>query len=182
LARQDCASDHLDTVETALDRMSGIIDDTLALVKAGKQIERTDRLALSDVVRRSWRNVATEEAEIAVESGTTLVADEGRIRHLFENLFRNAVEHGDGDVTLRVGALEDGFYVEDDGPGIPDSEREDVFEAGYSGTDGGTGFGLSIVARVAESHGWDVAATAGSAGGARFEITGVDSAAGYGDR
>jgi signal transduction histidine kinase len=60
-----------------------------------------------------------------------------------------------------------------DGPGIPEDEHEDVLDLGYSGSEGGTGFGLLIVAQGAESHGWDVRATESKAGGARFEITGV---------
>jgi signal transduction histidine kinase len=80
-------------------------------------------------------------------------------------------------VTVTVGRTESGFYVADDGAGIPESKRETVFEAGYSTDDDGTGFGLNIVRTVAEAHGWRVAVTEGSAGGARFEFTTVDSEA-----
>jgi signal transduction histidine kinase len=52
-----------------------------------------------------------------------------------------------------------------------------VFEAGYSTTEDGTGFGLNIVKQVADTHGWNVRVTDGSDGGARFEITGVEFAA-----
>jgi PAS domain S-box-containing protein len=80
-----------------------------------------------------------------------------------------------GAVTVTVGGLPDGFYVEDDGPGIPPENREAALEAGHT-TGNGTGLGLSIVQRVAEAHGWDVSVTDGTDGGARFEVTGVDSA------
>jgi signal transduction histidine kinase len=66
------------------------------------------------------------------------------------------------------------FYVTDDGTGIDPDERERVFEAGYSTGDGGTGFGLRIARDIVRAHGWDIECTAGEAGGARFEITGVD--------
>ena len=82
-------------------------------------------------------------------------------------------DEGDG-VTITVGDVEGGFYLEDDGPGIPGADRERVFEAGYSTSDGGTGFGLKIVADAARSQGWDVATTEGTDGGARFEVTGVE--------
>ncbi|MFB6130138.1 MAG: PAS domain-containing protein [Salinigranum sp.] len=85
----------------------------------------------------------------------------------------DAVEHGGDDVTVTVGALEDGFYVADDGPGIPADRREDVFDAGYSTTQGGTGFGLSIVRGIVDAHGWTVRVVESDGGGARFEITGV---------
>ena len=83
-------------------------------------------------------------------------------------------EPDDGAVTVTVGDLPDGFYVADDGPGIPPDEREAVFEAGYSTRRGGTGLGLSIVSDVAAAHGWTVRVTESEAGGARFEITGVE--------
>jgi signal transduction histidine kinase len=86
----------------------------------------------------------------------------------------DSVEHGGPDVTITVGDLADGFYVTDDGPGIPEDDRELVFESGYSTASDGTGFGLSIVERLASAHGWEVRVTDAADGGARFEITGVD--------
>ena len=86
----------------------------------------------------------------------------------------DAAEHGGSDVTVTVGALDDGFYVADDGPGIPEAERDTVFEAGYSTADDGTGFGLRIVERVADAHGWTVDVTESEVGGARFEVRGVE--------
>ena len=81
---------------------------------------------------------------------------------------------GDGTVTVTIGELGDGFYVADDGPGVPEADREGIFEVGYSTAEDGTGFGLSIVERVADAHGWDVRVTDSADGGARFEITGVE--------
>ena len=92
---------------------------------------------------------------------------------MVENLVRNAVEHGGDTVTVTVGDLPGGFYVEDDGPGIPEDERRDVFESGYTTSSGGTGFGLAIVSEIADAHGWSVRVTEGSEGGARVEFTGV---------
>lgn len=75
---------------------------------------------------------------------------------------------------MTVGDLPDGFHVADDGPGIPEEARERVFESGYSTVEDGTGFGLNIVAEIAEAHGWDVDIDESRAGGARFEFTGVE--------
>jgi signal transduction histidine kinase len=77
-------------------------------------------------------------------------------------------------VTVTVGDLENGFYIEDDGPGIPKAEREAVFDPGHSTSEEGTGFGLAIVREIANAHGWSVRVTGGAAGGARFELTGPD--------
>jgi signal transduction histidine kinase len=89
---------------------------------------------------------------------------------LFENLFRNAVEHGGSDVTITVGALPDGFYVEDDGDGFPEGAASEVFDAGFTTAADGTGFGLAIVSEIVEAHDWSIEATEGTDGGARFEI------------
>jgi len=70
-----------------------------------------------------------------------------------------------------VGDTDDGFYVADDGVGLPESASGSVFEAGYTTADEGTGFGLSIVEEVASRHGWKISAANGRNGGARFEIT-----------
>jgi len=77
-------------------------------------------------------------------------------------------------VVVTVGRIDDGFYVEDDGPGIPADEREAVFAGGYSTAAEGIGFGLRIVEQVVDAHGWEIRVAGGSAGGARFEITGVE--------
>jgi signal transduction histidine kinase len=76
-------------------------------------------------------------------------------------------------VTVHVGESDGGFYVADDGPGIPEAERERIFEAGYSTADEGTGFGLRIVEQVVDAHGWEVTVTESEQGGARFDVTGV---------
>ncbi|TKX52357.1 HAMP domain-containing sensor histidine kinase, partial [Halorubrum sp. SP9] len=59
----------------------------------------------------------------------SILADKSRLKQVFENLFRNSIEHGGSDVTVTVGELDDGFYIEDDGPGISSEEYDDIFEA-----------------------------------------------------
>ncbi|WP_394324704.1 sensor histidine kinase [Halorubrum sp. SD626R] len=89
-------------------------------------------------------------------------------------MFRNATEHGGEDVSITVGELDDGFYVEDTGLGIPEDKQQAVFEAGYSTAKDGTGFGLTIVTQVAQAHGWSIRVADGPKDGARFEITNVE--------
>jgi signal transduction histidine kinase len=75
---------------------------------------------------------------------------------------------------VTIGSLDGGFYVEDDGPGFPTDDVDQVLEAGYSTASESIGLGLSIVRRIAEAHGWSLSLVEGDAGGARFEFTGVD--------
>ncbi len=78
-------------------------------------------------------------------------------------------------MTVRVGPLSDdsGFFVADDGQGIPADEREQVFEKGYTTSTEGTGLGLRIVNEIATAHGGEVTVTESEDGGARFEIRGI---------
>ena len=170
--------EHLATAEQALERMESIIDETLVLARQGHDVTDPGQLSLPEMVRQCWQNVQTKDATLSTEfeGDYVVAADRERLAHVFENLFSNAVEHGGDAVTIRVGPLSDGtgFYVEDDGPGIPVSDRETVFETGYTTDDDGTGFGLSLVRDIVEAHGWTIEVTAGSDGGARFEIGDVD--------
>jgi signal transduction histidine kinase len=125
---------------------------------------------ITDVTERKERE---RELERRTDDLGSLTDERSRLRQLVEHLLRNAVEHGStgGErVTVTVGDTADGFYVADDGPGIPESSRDEVFDAGYSTHPQGTGFGLRIVEQVATAHGWTVEMTEGEAGGARFVI------------
>ncbi|APX97257.1 hypothetical protein BB347_11870 [Natronorubrum daqingense] len=93
---------------------------------------------------------------------------------MFENLFRNAVEHGGQGVTIWVGTTDDGVYVEDDGPGIPASQREKL-QANEAGAEASIdGIGLAIVRAIVTAHDWSFSLEEGREGGTRVEITGID--------
>lgn len=175
LALENSDVEQLEAAKQALDRMETLIENMLALARQGQPISDTETVTLSAVAGQCWEVVATAEATLTVDDDLTFQADGERLQQLLENLFRNAIEHGRDDVTIRVGALADasGFYVADDGPGIPEAEREVVLESGYSTAEGGTGFGLAIVSEIAEAHGWSLTVTDSWAGGARFEIRNV---------
>ncbi|MFB6094911.1 MAG: PAS domain S-box protein [Halodesulfurarchaeum sp.] len=178
LLREACESESesVDGLERALDRMGAIIEDVLTLARKGQRVDEAalEPVSLPEMAERCWRNVETADATIRLETEGSVLADRGRLQQVFENLFRNAIEHGGQAVRIEVGDLPDGFYVEDDGPGIDAGVREDVFTLGYSTTEPGTGFGLAIVQGIVQAHGWDIRVTESASGGARFEITGVE--------
>ena len=179
LVQEEFDSPHFGTIEDAVTRMERIIDDLLWLAHEGRDIGETQAVALRRAAENLWPIVSdtSENADLVIDgAGTQAVidADADRLSQLLENIFRNAIDHGGSDVTVRLELTDTGFAIEDDGPGIPTDEREHVLKTGYSTDESGTGLGLSIVARVAEAHGWELAVTEGSAGGARFEITGVE--------
>ncbi|ELZ77981.1 adaptive-response sensory-kinase [Haloferax larsenii JCM 13917] len=173
LAREETDNEHLQAVSRSLDRMADLTDELLEFAREGAAALDPEPTNLETVAHRSWEHVDTAEATLDVDADLTIDADEGRLQQLFENLFRNSVEHAADDVTITVGTLDTGtgFFVEDDGPGIPAEIRTEVFDAGFSTAEMGSGFGLTIVASVAEAHEWNVEICEGDAGGARFEFT-----------
>ncbi|WP_256288934.1 hybrid sensor histidine kinase/response regulator [Halobellus inordinatus] len=170
------ARDQLTQVAGAHGRMADLIEDLLTLARDRETTLDPTPIQFEPFVRASWRNVDTGAATLVVDDDGTITGDESQLRQLFENLFRNAVEHGGPDVTVRVGTCQNGFYVADDGDGVPEDERDHVFEYGYSTSQSGTGFGLAIVSEIVDAHGWEIRATEGTDGGARFEISGVGAA------
>ncbi|WP_436930646.1 sensor histidine kinase [Halosimplex halobium] len=191
-ARNSGDEEHFDQVDQAHDRMERIVRDVLTLARGKHVLNVTPEVDVEAVARDAWATVETGPASLAVGDDLPETdADPDRLQRLFENLFRNAVEHaqdpeeenttgvGGRDessasrgVEVTVGRTDGGFFVADDGVGIPTDERERVFEPGYSasGTNNGTGLGLTIVERIAEAHDWTVSLATGSAGGARFEF------------
>lgn len=173
--------DHLQRVARAHQRMERIIEDVLTLARGEEVVEPQEGVDLEVAAEAAWETVDTGDATLVVaEQLPTAVADPDRVQRLFENLFRNCIEHGtseqDGAVRVTVGRLEEpaGFYVADDGVGVPEPERERVFDPGYSSDEHGTGLGLAIVARIADVHGWSRAITTTDSGGTRVEIRDVE--------
>lgn len=181
---------YLTKIDNANERMGSLIDDVLALTREGQAVEDPIEVDLEAMARTAWENVDTREAELVVESNCTLEADDDRLLRVFENLFRNSLDHGADDATISVGRIEEsdtpdrggdptaGFYIADDGPGIPEDHRDSIFDDGFTTSEDGTGLGLSIVSSIVEAHGWAIRATESQTGGARFEISGVKASAG----
>jgi len=175
LAKTECDSEELVEAETALNRCQTLVDDLVTLAREGQSVAETETVSLESITEQSWGTVETADATLNTDTDQTVVADRSRLQQLLGNLIRNAIDHGSPDVTVEVGGLEDGFYVADDGPGIPEDDREQVFESAYSTVQDNTGFGLAIVNEIVDAHGWDVTITESASGGARFEITGVET-------
>ncbi|WP_135305808.1 sensor histidine kinase [Haloarcula amylovorans] len=165
--------DRLDDIGAAHERMEHIIEDVRTATREGTLAADVGPVDLVIVAREAWETVETDGEALELPGELTADADASRLRRLFENLFRNCVDHGSTEsrpVTVRVLTTERGFAVEDDGPGIDPADREGVFDPGISHSDGGTGFGLYIVRTITEAHGWSVTVAEGAEGGARFEF------------
>jgi signal transduction histidine kinase len=189
LLDEEVDSDHLDRSHRAVDRMGRLIDEVLALAREGRTIEDPSPVSLATVARDRWASISTEDATLEVDTDAHIFADAGRLDQLLENLFRNAIEHGGPDATVRLTSVDPdsgaegessasgadgGFVVEDDGSGIPPGHRDRIFEMGYSTVDDSPGLGLTIVDDIAQAHGWSVAVTESGGGGARFAFSDVE--------
>jgi signal transduction histidine kinase len=174
LARQTGDPSHFDDLEQSVTRMTKLVDDLLAFAREGEIQVDPEWLDLGGLSTDCWHAVPTEEAALRVESTATIRGDADRVRQVLQNLFRNAVEHAGKGVTVTVGTLPEGFYVEDDGKGIPPSKRDRILETGETAKAHWTGIGLRVVSEIAEAHDWTVQVGESDDGGARFEFRGVE--------
>jgi len=164
---------HLESTQQALHRMQDIITGVLVVASQGDAVGDLSAVKLDDLAEQCWEHVDTDSATLDIETSVAIEANPEALLHVFENLFRNAIEHGGTDVRVRVGELSEGFFIEDDGPGIPDAERERFRKPGETGDDHGTGLGLAIVDNITDAHDWNLVVTESENGGARFEFSNV---------
>ncbi|WP_135304270.1 PAS domain S-box protein [Haloarcula amylovorans] len=169
-------SDAVEYVIEAFDRIEDMINIMLVLTRGEEAVSDPTALQLVPVARDVWEEIDTTSGTLETDGDYTVAADETYLRHLLRNLFDNALQHGGRDITVTVGELPTGFYVEDDGTGIPPDERDTVFEAGYTtaADGGGSGLGLAFVSELATAYGWEVTVNESEAGGARFEFRDID--------
>lgn len=169
LVRTECDSEHIEHVESALEQLESLADEGLLFVKAGRELDEQSEIALDSIATDCWELIDDPDATLSAEP-ITVYAEPERLRMLLNQLFDNAVVHSDDPVTVNVGPLTDerGFYVEDDGPGIPAGELEYVFDRGYTTVSERDGHGLALVDEIAGTLGWEVEFA--DADGTRLEI------------
>ncbi len=195
--RADPNADLAATVDGALAdtvEMQHLVDDLLFLARRdaagvtdGHDAERWNLVDLDAIVGdeiRAIRPTAAERPGGAVHvdmtnvSGAVVRGDSAQLTRLIRNLLTNAIRHAATEVTvtLRHTDEEVELVVADDGPGIPESERERVFErfvrldSARSARSGGTGLGLAIVREVARHHGGSVRVETAGSGGAALVV------------
>lgn len=162
-------------ITEAFDRIEDIIDVMLVITRGRDALSENVKVSLPEAAQEAWNEVDASNAELEVMTDGTIEADSTYLRHLFRNLFENAVEHGGEDVTVTVGDLSTGFYVADDGARIPPADRDEIFNEGYTtgNTDTRMGLGLTFVKELADVYGWTCSVTESDTGGARFEFENV---------
>jgi len=172
VAQETNDAEWFERTEQSLWRMNELVDELLAIARGNRQDVVKVDVSLSALVAEAWSHVDASDASLTVADGTRAIrADETRLLQLFGNLFRNSVEHAGEDVNIEVGLLPDGngFYVADDGPGLPEDVEGAFREYDEVGTMTTGGIGLVSVIDVVDAHGWDVSVS-NTGDGVRFEI------------
>ena len=183
-------------VAAEIARTSRLVDDMLLLARLEQRdFVAPEPIALREFVDELWQTTTLNRDRRFTRGpvpDVILNADPDRLMQALRNLIDNAIAHTeapDGRVSLRVdtvGADRIRFTVSDDGPGIPEAERERVFDRFHRTDDardrveGGAGLGLAIVYAIADAHGgWVQAATPEGGVGAsvRLELPGLVMAA-----
>ncbi|MFC6729267.1 sensor histidine kinase, partial [Natronoarchaeum mannanilyticum] len=183
-ARRDGDDEYFEHVDEALAEIGEIGDSVVTMARMGKRIERFESIDVDSLVRSCWGELEASDATLVVEDLQHVAGQYNHLLELFERLFENAVEYGSTDdaaddssgdaaVTITVGATETGLFVADDGPGIPEDQRERALEAGYSTEQARPGLGLSTARAIAEAHGWRLSLNESDGGGLRVDLDGV---------
>jgi signal transduction histidine kinase len=173
----------LELVDDELDRMARLVDDMLLLAKAEQhdflRLEDVDLDVLTEELMAKAQALAAREWRLEAVATGRITADRQRLTQAVMNLARNAAEHTGNGAAIGIGSALRGdraeLWVADSGPGVPEAERERIFErfargAGARRSDG-AGLGLAIVRAVAEAHGGRVSVGDSGAGGARFVVS-----------
>lgn len=168
----------------ALERLVDDLRD-LTLADAGKLHLEKRPVSLHACIDDALAQIASEAAarDITIVRDVTpllppIEADSGRIRQILANLLDNALRYSADGGHIVVGAAEgEGFaefFVQDDGPGIPESDLRFVFERFYrvdgsrARATGGSGLGLAIAKELTEAQGGTIAAESTTGEGSRF--------------
>jgi len=184
LGRDDVASgdrrEAIGDIAAEADRMTRLIDDLLLLARGDSDAPiALAPVALGPLVvdlRRSSRHL-DGRLEVLVEGSPVVEGDEDSLTRLIRILVDNADRHGDGSIELSVARGSDvaKIVVADDGPGIPDSDLERIFDRFYRAEPArsgpGFGLGLSIAKAIVEAHDGSITVENRQGGGAAFTVT-----------
>jgi PAS domain S-box-containing protein len=147
-----------DDLEAVLQRMTTLIDNSVALADAGLIIGDKSEVCMNEVVGVVARTLVPPEIEVVIGSLPSAVLDRGKMEQVFLNLLRNAVEHGKPkqiEILTEVGESFASILVRNDGHPIPPVVRNRLFNGKISSKNGG-GIGLRIVSRIIAAHGWNI--------------------------
>lgn len=149
----------LDRLERAIDRMDDIVDDVWAFSNVGVEHVDLRPIDLSTAADAAWVGVDADGTALVVERDGTVRADPGLVEQALENLFEDCVDRG--SEVVRVGCTPAGFQVTGERPAVDSDESARVFDPRDDDRTVETDFGLAIVRRIVEAHGWSIETVTG---------------------
>lgn len=171
-------SSEIEALEKDVDEMSRMLEDYLAFARgdAGEAPVETDIRALMEELKTDAERQG-HQTELEVVGDPLVVIRPDAFRRLLTNLVSNAARYGD---RIAIRATHDARYlivmIDDDGPGIPLDQREEVFKPFFRLDEarnvdgGGTGLGLAIARDIARAHGGDIVLSDSPLGGLRAAV------------
>lgn len=170
--------DEIEDLRRDVDEMSRMLEGYLAFARgdAGEQAVETDLRALvEELVGDAMRH--GHPATVRIEGDATVIVRPDAFRRMLSNLLSNAARYGE---RIAVDAVHEGRWltvtVDDDGPGIPEAMREEVFkpfvrlDEARNQDEGGSGLGLAIARDIARAHGGDISLDDSPLGGLRATV------------
>ncbi|MHA2024321.1 MAG: PAS domain S-box protein [Candidatus Thorarchaeota archaeon] len=150
---------HLSRMRILVNETGEMVDHSVALADAGLIIEQTENVNLDALVREVADSLIPDSVSYTQDRLPMIDADERKVAQIFRNLFDNAILHGQPG-KIEVDLIDEGerhlITISNDGKAIPDVMRSKVFLRGFTTSTTGKGFGLAIVKRLAEAHGWSI--------------------------
>ncbi len=164
-----------------VDRITGRLNQFLAYSKPREAVPAPVKLhpLVSDIFNLLECDREEKKAVFSWNGGEiTIKADYDMLRQMCFNLILNSVQAvaDSGKISVSAGIEEGKAFIEinDNGPGIPDELREEVFRPYFTRSANGTGLGLTIVKQIVSAHGWDLKIVTSSPGATTFRIGGIE--------
>jgi signal transduction histidine kinase len=176
---------YLDTMDTNIEELDGLVDELLVYARFDREEPNLDiaNHDLADVITDQLARFQETETQLDIEfipsPNLTIKIDRAAICRVVDNLVRNAVRYAESRITVSYELINDQveILIDDDGPGIPQESRVELFkpfvrlDQSRDRKSGGIGLGLAIVKRLVEMHHGTVWASANDNGGARFVVS-----------
>lgn len=150
---------HLTRLRTLLNETVEMVDHSVALADAGLIIEETENVELTLLVKEVADSIIPESVSYSQEELPVVIADQRKVAQIFRNLFDNAIQHGQpGRIDVRARETENAYRIRvtNDGKIIPEIQQSKIFLRGFTTSKNGQGYGLAIVRRLVEAHGWTI--------------------------
>jgi signal transduction histidine kinase len=170
----------LDLVIEELDRFRRLLDNLLELARVGAGLapESAETMSLWELLEHTLARSGHSTAVLAGARDVEVTGDKLRLERVFANLIDNAEQHGGGLAAITIVDEQERalVLVDDDGPGVPVSERERIFDRFATGrtargSSSGTGLGLALVSETVAAHGGAVWCADRPGGGGRFVVS-----------